>query len=59
MYRDHSEQKQQTDVPKNSNVTSIQSYDDKSLQNSSDQNIPQKINLGWSNPFSVRQFCFT
>jgi len=42
-YRDHSKQKQQIDVPENNDVTSIQSYDDKSLENSIDQNIPQNI----------------
>jgi len=35
-YQDHSDQKQQTDVPDNSDVISIQSYANKSLQNSSD-----------------------
>ena len=53
------EHKQQTDVPENSDVTSIQSYDGKSLQNSSDQTITQKINLGFSNPFLVQQFCLS
>lgn len=57
--QDHSKHKQQTDVPDNSDITSIQSYDDKPLQNSNDQNIPQKINLGWSYPLSVRQFCLS
>ena len=58
-YRYHSNQKQQTDVPDNSDVTSIQSYANKSLLNSSDQNTIQKINLRWSDPFSVRQFCLS
>lgn len=58
-YQDHLDQKQQTLVPDNSDITSIQSYANKSLQNSGDQNIPQKINLGWSDPFSVRQFCMS
>ena len=53
MYWDHLESNQQTDVPDNSDVTSIQSYANKLLQNSSDQNTIQKINLGWSNLFSV------
>ena len=58
-YQDHSEQKQQTNVPENNDITSIQSYANKSLQNSSDQNTIQKISLGWSNPFSVRKFCLS
>ena len=58
-YRYHSDEKQQTDVPYNSDVTSIQSYAGKSLQNSNDQNTIQKINLGWYDPFSVRQLCLS
>ena len=58
-YQDHSNQRQQINVSENNDVTSIPSYADKLLQNSSDQNTIQKINLGWSDPFSVRQFCLS
>jgi len=58
-YLNQSEPKQQTNVPKKSNVTSTQCYEDKSLQSFSDQNAIQKISLGWSDPFSVRQFCLS
>ena len=58
-YLNQSEPKQQINDPKKSNVTSTQCYEDKSLQSFSDQNAIQKINLGWSNPFSVRQFCLS
>ena len=57
-YLNKSEPKQQNEVPDNSDVISIQSYTDKLLQNSSDQNTIQKINLGWSDPFSVQKFYF-
>ncbi len=50
----HSEHKQKTYAPKNTKVCTIQSYDNNSLQISSEQKIPHKINLGWSDPFSVR-----
>ena len=59
VYQDHSNRRQQINVSENNGVTSIPSYADKSLQNSSDQNTIQKINLGWSDPFSVRQFCLS
>ena len=51
----HSKHKQQTYVTKNTKVSSIRFIDNNLLQNSSNQKIPQKVNLGWSNPFSVRQ----
>ena len=52
-YLNQSELKRQTNVPEKSNVTSTYCYENKSLQNSSDQNAIQKINLGWSDPFLV------
>ena len=55
----HSEHKQQTYVTKNTKVSSIQYIDNNLLQNSSNQKIPQKVNLGWSDPFSVKQFCIS
>ena len=54
----HAEHKQ-TYVPKNTEVSSIQSYDNYSPLISKDQKIHQKINLGWSDSFSVRQFCLS
>ena len=56
VYQDNSSRRQKINVSENNDVTSIPSYADKSLQNFSDQNAIQKINLGWSDPFSVRQF---
>lgn len=55
-YMSYSKHKQQTDVPKNIEVSSIQSSDNDSSQVSSNWNIPQKINLIWSDPFLVQQF---
>ena len=54
----YSEQNQQANIPKNTNVGAIHSCDNKSSQVSSLGKIPQKIDLGWSDPFSVRQFVF-
>lgn len=59
MYQYHSEHKQQIYVPKNTEVCRIQPYDNYSSQISRDQKIPQKINPGWSDPFSIRQFCLS
>ena len=59
VYQDHSNCRQQINVSENNDVTSIPSYANKSLQNSNDQNITKKINLGWSDPFSVRKFCLS
>ena len=53
------EQKQQTDVSKNINVSAIHSCDNNSSQVSSHHKIPQKIDLGWSDPFLVRHFCLS
>lgn len=53
----HSEHK--TYVPKTTNVSTIQSSNNNSHEVSTNHNIPQKINLGWSDPFSVRQFCLS
>ena len=55
----YSEQKQHADIPKNTNVGSIHSCDNKSSQVSSHRKIPHKVDLGWSDPFSVRQFCLS
>ena len=52
-----SEQKQ-VDIPTNTNISAIRSSDN-SAQVSSRREIPQKIDLGWSDPFSVRQFCLS
>ena len=59
IYLNHSERKQQTYVPRNTKVCRIQSYDKNSLQNFSDQKSPWKVNLGWSDPFLVWQFCLS
>jgi len=58
-YQYHSKNKQQIHVPKDTEACRIQSYDNYSPHISKDQKIPQKINLGWSDPFSVRQFCLS
>ena len=58
-YQDHSNRRQQINVSENNDITSIPSYANKSLQNSSNQNTIQKINLGWPDPFSVQQFCLS
>ena len=55
-YLNHSEWKQHIHVPRNTKVCITQSYDNNSLPISSDRNTPQKINLGWSDPFLARQF---
>lgn len=55
----HLDQRQVTYVPKNIEVTIIQSYDNNSFQVSSDHKTPQIINLGWLDHFIVRQFCTT
>jgi len=51
----HTEHKE-TYVSKNIEVSSIWSYNNYSPHISKDQKIPQKINLGWSDLFLVRQF---
>ena len=43
-------EQKQADIPKNN---------DESSQVSSDRKIPQMIDLGWFDPFSVRQFCLS
>ena len=53
------EQKQKIDVPKNTEVRITQSSHNSSSQVASHRKIPQKINLGWSDPFSVRQCCLS
>jgi len=52
----HSEHKQKTYVPKNTEVHTTQSSDNSSPQVSSNQNISKNINLGCSNYSSMRQF---
>ena len=54
----HAEHKQ-TYVPKNIEMSSIWSYDNYSPHISKDHKIPQRINLGWYDPFSVRQLCLS
>lgn len=49
----YSEQKQQTYVPKENDVSTIQSNDNKLSQLSINCQVSQKINLGWSDPFSM------
>lgn len=49
----HSKHEQQTYVSKTTNVSAIQCCANNSHKVSSNHKIPQKINLGWSDPFSI------
>jgi hypothetical protein len=53
-YQYHSGQKQLTYLPKNIDTNTIKSHDNNSSWKC---NVPQRIELGWSDPFTVRQFC--
>lgn len=52
----HSERNQVTYIRKNIDVTIIESCDNNSSRVSSNCKIPQKIDLGWPDLFSVREF---
>ena len=56
MSQQHSGRKQLTYLPKNIDTSVIASYNNKYwvLYKC---NVPQRIELGWSNPFTVRRFC--
>jgi hypothetical protein len=55
-YQCHSGRERLTYHPKNIDTSAIQSHDNHSSWKS---NVPQKIELGWSDPFTIRQFCST
>jgi hypothetical protein len=55
-YQYHLGWKQLTYFPKNIDTNASKSHD---ISSSWKCNIPQKIELGWSDPFSIRQFCST
>ena len=58
MSQQHSGRKQLTYLPKNIDTSVIASYNNKYwvLYKC---NVPQRIELGWFDPFTVRKFCST
>jgi hypothetical protein len=55
-YQCHSGWKRVTYHTKNIDTSAIQSHDNHS---SWKNNVPQKIELGWSDPFTIRELCST
>jgi hypothetical protein len=55
-YQCHLGRKQLTYLPKNIDTNTIKSHDNNSSWKC---NVPQRIELGWSDPFTIRQFCST
>jgi hypothetical protein len=53
-YQYHLGRKQLNYLPKNIDTSAIKSHDNSSSWKC---NVPQRIELGWSNPFTVRKFC--
>jgi hypothetical protein len=59
VYQHRSEQTQLTYCPKNIDASTIESHKYNSSWQSDKCNVPQKIELGWSDPFTVQQLCST
>lgn len=59
MYQHHSRWKQLTWISKNIGVSVIMSHNNNSSQKSYNHNILQNIELGWSDPSTIQQICWT
>jgi hypothetical protein len=57
VYQHRSEQKQLTYIPKNINASIVESHNKSSSWESYKCNVPQRIELGWLDPLTIRQFC--